>query len=87
MKQGTIKKQMQLDLHAIWTRMNCNKKEVCSRWAKSFEDFVADMKERPVDAVLVRVDEAMPFTFKLSNCKWEVTAKKKWKNRGTYEFI
>jgi hypothetical protein len=52
---------------------------VCERW-QDFENFLADMGEKPVGTSIDRVD--MNGNYELSNCRW-VTSKDQARNRRT----
>lgn len=54
---------------------------VCERWATSFENFLADMGERPKGTTLDRKDNAKGY--EPGNCKWS-TPKEQALNSDTY---
>ena len=56
---------------------------VCKRWLK-FENFLADMGERPVGTSLDRIDNNKGYS--PSNCRW-VPQKEQMRNRRTNVFI
>jgi hypothetical protein len=41
---------------------------VCPTWSSDFEAFLADMRERPADRILVRID--LHGDFEPGNCRW-----------------
>lgn len=53
---------------------------VCERWANSFENFLADMGERPDGMTLDRID--VNGNYEQANCKWS-TATEQARNRRT----
>lgn len=53
---------------------------VCQRWAESFNDFVADMGERPKGHTLDRIDNAKGY--EPGNCRW-ATHKEQQRNKTT----
>lgn len=57
---------------------------VCDRWRHSFENFLADMGERPAGMTLDRIDGAKGY--ELSNCRW-ATTKQQLANRKSVRLI
>lgn len=43
--------------------------KICDRWLRSFENFLADMGERPKGLTLERKDNSLGYS--KSNCKWD----------------
>lgn len=53
---------------------------VCARWRRSFEDFLADMGERPPGKTLDRIN---PFgNYEPQNCKWATHEEQSLNKRG-----
>jgi hypothetical protein len=48
---------------------------VCERWLKSFDHFLTDMGERPVDATLGRFKDSG--NYEPTNCKWMTLAEQR----------
>lgn len=54
--------------HIGWHIYGGNGVSVCGRWLESFENFLADMGERPEDRTLDRIN---PFgNYEPGNCRW-----------------
>lgn len=58
--------------------------EVCDRWINSFENFLADMGERPIGTTLDRKDGSLGYT--PENCRW-ATFEQQGNNRKTNVFL
>lgn len=55
--------------------------KMCQRWSDSFEDFLADMGERPIGSTIERIDNDLGY--EPGNCKW-VPATEQSKNRRRF---
>ena len=57
---------------------------VCKRW-RNFENFLADMGERPIKTTLGRIDNDGPY--KARNCRWETAMTQGRNKRNTRTFV
>jgi hypothetical protein len=57
---------------------------VCERWSNSFENFLADMGERPLNHTLDRINP--DGSYEPSNCRW-ATSKTQCRNRTNNKII
>jgi hypothetical protein len=58
--------------------------KICDRWLNSFENFFADMGERPDNHTIDRIDNEQGYSPK--NCKW-ATRSEQQKNRRCNRFV
>jgi len=55
--------------------------KVCKRWQKSFQNFLADMGERPEGKTLDRIDNSKGY--KPDNCRWSTPTEQQENRRNT----
>lgn len=57
--------------------------KVCERWQGSFENFLADMKERPPGTSIDRISSNG--NYELKNCKWSTAAEQNRNKRNKHQ--
>src|SRR4051812_17993224 len=58
--------------------------QVCERW-RLFENFLADMGERPTDMTLDRMDANGDYS--PVNCRWATLIQQRWNRRNIYDTV
>jgi hypothetical protein len=56
---------------------------VCERWQNSYENFLADMGERPIGKSLDRID--VNGNYEPSNCKWSTQSEQLYNRRAEFK--
>lgn len=76
----SMKARCFLPTHKAWPQYGGRGVTVCVRWL-SFENFLADMGERPEGTTLDRIDGAGHY--ELGNCRWATDTQQQRNRRGT----
>lgn len=68
--------------HGDWPDYGGRGIAVCDRWRSSFENFLADMGERPEGMTIDRLD--VNGNYEPGNCRWANTKQQRANQRGSY---